>query len=151
MPKLLVSLVLFAVAVPVPAQQAVSHPPEGSDWHKVQVLPVGTPIYVTVGKHTTRCVLLNVAADSVTCNNGKDTSFQRSEITALKISHRTRSTLVGLGLGWAASVVLGVAAEHTNSNTGAGAMGAAGLAILVAAPIIGYKTDFTRSTIYKGN
>jgi hypothetical protein len=151
MQKLLISTVLFAVAVPAFAQQAVSHPPEGSDWHKVQVLPVGTPIYVTVGKHITRCVLMNVDADSVTCNNGKDTAFQRSEVNALKVSHRTRSTLVGLGLGWAVSGILGVAAENTKNYTAAGAMGAAGLAVLVAAPIIGYKTDFTRSTIYKGN
>jgi len=151
MNKILLAAVLFFLPSVIFAQEKTTRPPEGSDWHKVEVLPVGTPIYITVQKHTTRCVLMSVGVDSVTCNNGKDSVFQRAEIKTIKVSHHTRSTLVGLGLGWVAADVMGVVALDKMSGSGAAAVATAGVAVLIAAPIIGYKTDFTRSTIYVGN
>ena len=152
-----VSLILGSL----PAQASRSHDSH-SDWHNVQVLPTGTSIHVQAGKRHQSCRLKSVDAESVTCADGRNPVYSRTEITSIKLTHRGRSTLVaalaGGGIGAAVAAGLSAHDPHCQSfqlgcldglaSTGAvvGAFSAVGT--VVGAPI-GYLTDFTRSTVYK--
>jgi hypothetical protein len=89
-----------------PAQQPAS-PPAGSNWQHVQALPVGASINVKARKSHAGCKLKSVDADSLTCTHGTDLVFQRADIVSIKIPHRGRSTLVGLGLGAGVGALIG--------------------------------------------
>jgi len=149
---------LTGAALSAPAQQAAQKdvpPPAGSNWGRVQALPMSTSIYVNAHSRTTRCTLTSVDADTLTCTRGKAITFQRSDIASVKLPRHTRSTLIaaGIGAGVGALVVKAVAAtifgEATNGKAkGSVYAGGAGLGAVVFGSI-GYLTDDARSTVYK--
>jgi hypothetical protein len=161
---------LFAMttllAFTAPAQQpAASAPAAGSNWQRVQALPVGASIQVKARKSHSSCKLKSVDADSLTCTNGKDIVFREADIVSIKVPHRGRSTLVGLAAGGATGALIGAAAGSSGCTPGPpgnifqnfclnvvsrgdlAAIGGASLGAVGA--IIGGLTDFTRSTVYK--
>jgi hypothetical protein len=123
-----------------------------SDWTHVQVLAPGTPIHLkTINHGNVRCAVNSTDATSVTCGGVK---FEQSNIRYIKTSHRLRSTLVGLGVGYGAAVaVTAIGAEHCrtlNCSVGYGAyIGLFDLAAVVATPIIFGVNDLTAGTIYR--
>jgi hypothetical protein len=156
MPKLLTAFLTFA-SLAATAQQPATQPtppPAGSNWQHVQALPFGTKIYVTTRTRVSalECTLTVVDADSLTCTHGTSTIFQRSEIKAVKLPHRGRSTAIlgGIGAALGIGVVKAVAssdpffAGHAKRSVYAGG---AGIGAVLFGPL-GYLSDMTRSTVY---
>src|ERR1700712_5512831 len=103
---------LLTLALPLftsTAQAQTSHPPPppsaGSNWERVRVLPINTPIYLTT-KKTISCKLQAVDAESLTCTHG---TFQRTDIKAVKLPRRTLSTLLATGVGAGTGAIIGFA------------------------------------------
>jgi hypothetical protein len=163
---------LFALtmlwALPAPAQQTVVATVQqaaGSNWQRVQALPAGTSIQVKARKSHANCKLKSVDDDSLTCTQKKDLVFERTDILAIKVPHRGRSTLVGLAAGGATGALIGVAAGTSGCTPGPpgnifgnlclnivsrGDLAAiGGVSLGAVGAIIGGLTDFTRSTVYK--
>jgi len=150
---------LLTLAMPIVAQTAPSNASSaaGSNWQRVQTLPPNASLYVTANKKTASCHLKSVDAETLTCTHGKDTTFQRTEITAVKLQHHGRSTLIATGVGGGTGAIIGFAVGtrgNDNSFFGKnflrGAVTAVGAVAggVIGAPI-GYLTDLNRSTIYK--
>jgi hypothetical protein len=146
-----------------PAQQpsTPAGPPAGSNWQRVQALPIGASIQVQARKSHSNCKLKSVDADTLTCTHGKDLMFQRTDILAIKIPRRGRSTLIAAGIGAGAGAIVGAATTGCSTaakNSFLGCFltptrpqGAAIGAVLfgvIGAPI-GALTDFAKSTVYK--
>jgi len=152
---LLPALALLVVA-PTHAQRA----PEGSNWQRIEALPVGTSVHVLTrssGKtHKTLCSVKSVDADTLTCilDTGvgpKELVLQRSEIGTIKLARRGHSGLLGgLIAGGAGAAAGGIVATRNHYYAFGGAwaeiFGITGLCI--GAPA-GYLSDFTASTIYR--
>jgi hypothetical protein len=151
MHKLIVVLA-FLAASSAPAQQpaAPAPPPAGSNWQRVQALPVGQSIDVTAKASHANCKLKSVDADTLTCTQRKDIVFQRADILSVKVPRRGRSALIGTAIGAGAGAVFGFASGRNGSFVPRG-LGAAIFGV-VGAPIgaaIGALTDFNHSTVYK--
>jgi hypothetical protein len=157
MTRLIATLLpLLAVSLAV-AQQQSAPAPAGSNWARVQTLPAGTSLHINGKPHTT-CTFASADSDSITCTkSNKPVTYPRAGITSIKLAHRTRSTLVGLGVGAGTGAIIGFAAGTDNSNGFfgpnflRGAVTAAGAVAggVIGTPI-GYFTDFTAgSAIYK--
>jgi hypothetical protein len=162
----LTALLLLSAALLAPTQQLAQSipapPPAGSNWQHVQMLPTGTSIYVYTRGHHQRCELASADADTLTCIHGKSITFQRAEITSIKLAHRGRSSWVGLAIGAGAGIGIGYAIPLSKSSDPAlqvptqiiNSFGRAVLVGLGAASgtiggsLTGYFTDFTRSTVY---
>jgi hypothetical protein len=134
-------------------QPAVSS--EGSDWHRVEALPLGVSIYVNARTRHQTCKLKSVDADSLTCSNGKNPEYQRTEITSIKVTRRGRSAIIGMGIGGGAGAITGFAIGTSpggffgpNAFRGAVAGICAGIGAVAGAGV-GAATDLMRSTIYK--
>jgi hypothetical protein len=162
---------LFAMTIlwafSAPSQQTVAsatQPAAGSNWQHVQSLPVGAAIQVKARKSHANCKLKSVDADSLTCTQGKDLVFQRTDIVNIKVPHRGRSTLVGLAAGGATGALIGAAAGSSGCTPGPpglfqnfclnivsrGDLAAiGGVTLGVVGAIAGVLTDFTRSTVYR--
>jgi hypothetical protein len=132
----------------------------GSNWQRVQQLPLHTRVHVSADGKSRLCSIDKVDETQLTCSAGRvmETShftFQRGNIKSIKASHQMRSTLVGAGVGAAAGAIIGVAINGGGpdqlihfSNAEVGGVGA----IIFAVPgaVIGLATDFTRSpTVYR--
>jgi hypothetical protein len=139
-------------------QPTPAPPPAGSNWQHVQALPVGASINIKARKSHAGCKLKAVDADTLTCTHGKDLIFQRADIVTIKIPHRGRSTLVGVGLGAGVGALIGAATGSKGcsgqafcinilSRSDLAAIGAVAVGAIGA--IAGGATDFTRSTVYK--
>jgi hypothetical protein len=141
------------------APSAPAPPPAGSNWQRVQALPVGQSINVTARKGHAGCKLKSVDADTLTCTHGKDLIFQRTDIVTIKVPYRGRSTLVGLAVGGGIGAVIGIASGGPGCTSGQGfcfnlfsrgdlaAIG--GVSLGAVGALAGGLTDFTRSTVYK--
>ena len=135
---------------------SLSTPPVGSDWAKVQALPAGTALHLNGNPHTS-CLFLRADADSVICGRqSHERTCPRAGIRSIKLAHRTRSTLVGLGIGAGTGAIIGFAVgtrkdNFFGNNAFRGGISGVFAAIGgVAGAPIGYLTDFTAgSTIYK--
>ncbi len=157
MRKSLVVLVLLLATACALSQQPPAR--AGSDWARIQALPVGTSLHIN-GKPHTACVFASADTDSITCTkSNKPVSYPRGGITTIKLTHRGRSTLVGLGIGAGTGAIIGFAAGTDSKDTFfgpnafRGAITGIGAVIggVIGAPI-GYFTDFTAgSPIYKAN
>ncbi len=155
MPKPLLTALLAFTTLAAAAQQPALTPttsPAGSNWQHVQALPFGTKIYVTtqVRVSALECTLTAVDADSLACTHGRSTVFQRSEIKAVKLPHRGRSTAIlgGVGAGLGIAVVKGVASAWGFRNAkGPVYAGGAGIGAVLFGPL-GYLSDVSRSTVY---
>ena len=101
-------------------------------------------------------MIVSVDAEILTCNHGKDLTFQRTEIESVKLPHRRRSSLImaGVGAGVGVGVVKLVASSlgvyRDGSAKGSVYGGGAGLGAILLWPA-GYFGDPARSTIYKAN
>lgn len=147
--------VLIAASLAASAQQPAASP-EGSNWARVQALPVQTYLHVNARTRHAICYLTSVDAENLSCL--KDTgvghkalSFQRAEITSIKLARRGRSAVLGAAiLGGAGAVAGAIQSTHSNyfAVKGAWAMIYAFSGAFAGAPI-GYLSDFTASTIYR--
>jgi hypothetical protein len=145
---------LSAPAQP-PTQTTAPTPPTASaGWQSVQAIRAGTSINVKAKTSHAGCKLKSVDADSLTCTHGKDLVFQRTDIVNIKVPHRVRSTLVGLGIGAGTGAAVGSALGGCPAGKDCFVSRPEGAAIIgVPAALIGaltgVLTDFTRSTVYK--
>jgi len=159
--RLLLSLCLFPALCSLAQQPSQPPPPAGSNWRRVQALPVGASIQVKAGKRHASCTLKSVDADTLTCIHGGDVVFQRTDIVSIKIPRHGRSTLIGAGIGIGAGAIVGFAsgrscsAAEQNSFLGCFMVFSRGDLALVGGAVggvigtpIGYFTDFAKSTVY---
>lgn len=161
--RLLGLLVLVPLALLPPrstsAQTATvlsSAPPAGSDWQRVQALPIHTYFHVNARTRHSICTLTAVDAESLTCSHdtgigSKLITFQRTEIKDIKLARRGRSAVLGGVLGASTGAIAG-GIQGIGSNyfavKGAFAMIYAFVGAFAGAPL-GYVTDFSASTIYR--
>jgi hypothetical protein len=143
---------LFALFT-VTCLSAAAQSPEGSNWQHVQALPAGTSLHIDARSGNITCKLKSVTGDSITCTHAKETTIQRSEIKTIKLAHRGRSAAAGTAIGAATGVVAVEAAWNNNWRWNAvnrGSVAAyAGVPLAGVGAVVGYFTDFTRSTIYR--
>ena len=153
--RLAFSLVITANILAAPAQQPAP-PPAGSNWEHVQALPANTYVHVNARSRHAVCYLSAVDAESLSCSKDtgvghKQISFQREEITSIKLARRGRSAVLGGAILAGAGAVAG-AVQSTQSHyfavKGAWAMIYAFSGAFAGAPI-GYLTDFSASTVYR--
>jgi hypothetical protein len=150
MPKLLSALLAFASLAATAQQQTTqpTPPPAGSNWQHVQALPAGTEVYLNAKSRHIVCTIKSTTADALTCTErAKDDIVARSEISSIKITRSGRSTLIGLGVGTGTGAVLG--AVGCRGDWQGGCAKVFGLILGLAGTVIGYTTDFSRSTVYK--
>ena len=147
--------VLIAANLAASAQQPTP-PSAGSDWAHVQALPAQTYVHINARTRHAICYLTAVEADSLSCRKDtgvghKELSFQRSEITSIKLARRGRSAILGAAiLGGAGAIVGGVQATRSNYYAVKGAWSMIyGFSGIFAGAPIGYLTDFSASTIYR--
>jgi hypothetical protein len=160
----LCAIVLLSSLSALPQQPSSSAATSaGSVWEHVQALPVGTSLYISGVRRHAGCKFKSADADTLTCSHGQDILFQRAEIKAIKIPHHGRSTLVGAGIGAGVGAILGAAVGSSCTtqqrqsflgclnilSRGDLAVGGAVTFGVIGTPI-GYFTDFTRSTVYRG-
>jgi hypothetical protein len=151
-----IALPLVIATTLVASGQQPAAPPAGSNWEHVRALPANTYVHVNARTRHAICYLAAVDADSLSCS--KDTgvghtqlSFQRGEITSIKLARRGRSAVLGGAILGGAGAVAG-AVQATQSHyfavKGAWAMIFGFSGAFAGAPI-GYLTDFSASTVYR--
>ena len=154
----LTSLLISALGSIAYAQGSLSSPstpPVGSNWTRVQALPAGTALHLNGQPHTS-CSFLRADADSVTCGRpSHERTYSRVGIRSVKLAHRTRSTLAGLGIGAGTGAIIGFAVgtkkdDFFGNNAFRGGISGVFAAIGgVAGAPVGYVTDFAAgSAIY---
>jgi hypothetical protein len=156
MRKVLLSLFLASALCASAQQPGQPVQPAGSNWHHVEVLPIGASISVKSRDRQQNCTLKSVDADTLTCTHGKDFVFQRTEILTIKIPHRGRSALIGTAIGAGTGAIIGFAS--TSSSCDADKLcfitrdAVAAVASVVGGGIgalTGALSDFSHSTVYK--
>ena len=135
-----------------PAAASSTH----ADWSRVQALKPGTKVLLDASTRHGSCTILVVTADDLTCSSGIQPHVLRANIRAIKLPHRGRSVLIGAAAGGAAGAIAGYAAAGPNSSnfnivsrSDAAVIFAVPLAIIGA--LIGFFTDFARTTFYRAN
>ncbi len=155
----LASLLVSAIGSMSQAQTWQPSSPTASgatSWSRLQALPPGTALHLNGHPHTT-CSFLRADTDSITCGReSHERTYPRAGIRSVKLAHRTRSTLTGLGIGAGTGAILGFAVgTRKDSFFGDNAFrgGIAGVFAAiggVAGTPVGYLTDFTAgSAIYR--
>jgi hypothetical protein len=131
----------------VAAQQPIQ-PPAGSNWKHVQALPVGTDLYIKAKTRHASCKLKKDDDSTLTCTSyANDIVFDRTEISSIKISRNGRSALAGLGIGVGTGAIIGLTGCHGSWQGACTAV--YGTILGGAGAILGFTTDFTRSTVYR--
>lgn len=146
----------FIAALPASGQQNLPDAPSVRDWRKVEALTPSRTVSVdSKGSHSS-CIVQHTDADSLACTGA--TSFQRANVRSVRIHHRWRSAAVAGGIGFGLGAVIGAASGRSCApNTfclnfvsrGELATGF-GAALGVVGLPVGYFTDFTGTTVYKG-
>jgi len=153
--RTLVLSIFLASTLSASAQQSAEPktPSTESDWQNIEVPPVGTSIYVNAKSRDLNCTLKSVDSDALTCTQAQDVVVKRAEIQTVKMAHRGRSAVLGMAIGGAVGVVAAEAAW--NSHWSWNGVNRGSVAAYVGVPfagigaLVGYFTDFTRSTIYR--
>ena len=122
----------------------------------MQALPPGTALHLNGQPHTS-CSFLRADADAVACGRlGHERTYPRAGIRSIKLAHRTRSTIAGLGIGAGTGAIIGFATGTRKDNFfgdnafRGGVTGVFAAIGGVAGAPVGYLTDFTAgSTIYR--
>jgi hypothetical protein len=151
---LLLASLAFSIVSTANAQAA---PAAGSNWQRVEALPVGTIVELRFkARHHMMCTVKAVTDDTLTCVHDigfgtKDEAITRGEVKSVKIAHRGRSavygSMIGAGLGAAGG---GIAGKENNYFSGFHA--AFALMFTFVGGIAGaYLTDCTASTVYRAN
>ncbi len=130
-----------------------------SGWLKVETLELGKRLHVNTKQHThVDCLFGKADAETLTCGG---VVFQKADIQSVKPSHRTRSTFVGLGVGYGAAIGLSVAAygkssgnhlvgtDRCNSTACIITVAVVDLTLVIATPILFHIYDLTSTAIYK--
>ena len=79
------------------SQLSPSTAPDTTSWSRLQALPPGTTLHLNGHPHSS-CSFLRADADSITCGReSHEPHYPRAGISSVKLAHRTRSTLAGLG------------------------------------------------------
>ncbi len=162
------AVVLFLLSTVLRAQQlapAAMQPPAGSNWAHVKALPGNTRVHITTDHGGKTCRIFAVSDETVTCARGDQAGLvlQRTEIKHIKLTHYTRSALVGAAIGGGIGAAAGAASGRSKACTpspqnfclgdiGIGPGGVAaifGVAGGVVGGAVGGATDMTRgSSIY---
>jgi hypothetical protein len=117
--------------VPMLALAAAAQVPS-SGWNSVQAISPGTEVRVTSGgAMDVRGKLASTTDNSLTISLGRSQrSFSRAQIVSVavkKTGHRLRNTLIGLGVGAAVGLVIGLAtANQCEGEITCGLVGATG-------------------------
>ena len=87
-----------------------------TDWSTVKALATGADLRITSGSRTVRGKILRTGDDSLVLATGKSQEmFPQQEVTRVLLrgdSHRGRNSLIGLGSGAAAGLIIGAAAHQ---------------------------------------
>lgn len=137
-----------------------AQPPTG--WHAVQSLPAETRIRLTTSKKKTTCYINSATEDNLVCSSSsskaaKQTSYPKDEVTEIKLTNRSRSTLAGAailaGAGAGIGALIGKATTSKDDwfpglATGVGAA-IGGISGAIAGGTLGYAKDwFAGPVIY---
>jgi hypothetical protein len=145
-----------AIAMSAPGQT-----PAGSDWEKVQAIPLDTAIRVSTSGKTTVCRLTFVDSDLLRCVETqtvfffpirKEREFPRTEVRSVKLSRQGLSTLVGTatGLGLGAGIGAAIDASAKSQEDPNLATALFGLLGALFGSGVGSHTDFMAGpTIYR--
>ena len=154
---LLLSTGCLASAQEIQGSPAAAAAPAGALWSRVEALPPGTALHLNGQPHTS-CRLRRADPESITCAKGhSDVTYPRAGIRSVKLAHRTRSTVVGLGIGAGVGAITGFAIGTNggdsffgkNAFRGGITAAFAGIGAVGGVPV-GYFSDFTAgSAIYK--
>ncbi len=146
---------VLTVSTGLPAQT----PAAGSNWQRVQQLPLHMHVHVSSDKMGRVCEIDSVDEESLTCSSGRVVNtarytFPRGEIKSIKVTRYVLSAVGGAGIGGGAGLIIGAAAtQGKNSTIGATrgeVIGIFGLAGGVIGAVVGGPTDFLRGpTIYR--
>ena len=124
-----------------------------SSWARVQALKPGTKILLKATSRHGSCVVKRIDADSITCASGDHAVVARTEVTEIKMPHRGRSALIGLGAGAGIGAIVGAATTNDSGQLVIVSKGAAatvfGVLFGVVGALIGALTDFARTTLYR--
>jgi len=160
MRNLLLATVLLATGASAQTTAAPAANTTDPGWLKVETLELGKRLHVNTKTHThIDCLFGKADAESLTCGG---VVFQKDQIQSIKPSHRTRSTFVGLGVGYGSAVATTAIAfaggqDHNgfgstsrcNSIGCATAIAFVDLTLIIATPIIFHVYDLTSTSIYK--
>ena len=124
--KNFVSRFFLATAIGCVTCAAQSSPsPAGSDWGKVQQIPIGTLIRVSSQHRPTVCSFATADAETLTCTQTRTFFFvpvthrllyQRREVSLVKLSRLPLSVLAGAAIGAGAGAGLGAGIEGAHSG-----------------------------------
>jgi len=141
---------LLLMPLPALAQAASSAPFNDPAWLRVQQLKPGSSLHIKTTHGTVRCSFRAATPDALTCVKKTDVVLQRTEIKTIGVSHRGRSTLVGLAIGAGGGAVGGASAGHSGDFVGKGGLATLfGVAFGIIGAGIGAATDFTGGTVYR--
>ena len=134
-------------------------PAAGTNWQRVQQLPLHTQIHVKADSKSRACLIESVDESHLSCSTGglakaHQYIYQRSDIRSVKLAHYVRSTLLGTAIGASAGAITGAVAgknaSERNSSRDAAAAGGGALFFGVIGAIYGAVTDFSRGpTVYR--
>ena len=157
LPALLLMLI-FQFCGPL-RNSSAQQPKAGSNWTNVEALPPGTKIDLKTRTEHIHCAITSVNEVVLNCAKGSSAPLMvgRPDVLSIRIGHRTRSALIGGGVGGGALAIAGFAVTTGGSNNDLfgknflrGQVTAASLGIgAVIGGGIGALTDFSKSTIYK--
>jgi hypothetical protein len=160
--KLLVLILVFYTA-PV-ASLLAQTPTIPAQWAHLEALPQQTRIHVRADKLSRSCVLDSIDDTALKCSKGRightaHYVFPREQVISVTLTHYTRSTFLGIGLGLGTGLAIGGGVGHAvDPKNGQLLSGLGGAIITAASGIVGAiaggtilgPADFTRGpTIYR--
>ena len=155
--RLLAILFAFTFAAAIQAQVPASVvAPNHDDWSRVQALKPGTRVLLNAATRRGSCTIQAVTPDALTCTSGNQPNVLRADIRVIKLPHRGRSAIIGAGAGAAVGALSGYAAAGPDPGN-LKILSRGDVALIFAIPIavvgaiIGFFTDFARTTFYRAN
>jgi hypothetical protein len=151
--RVLTVLLCLLAAVGVLAQA----PAAGSNWQRVQQLPLHTKVHVSADSKGRVCTIDSVTDELLTCTSGhvvgsSHYTFQRAEIKSIKVTRYTLSALAGAGIGAGvgAGIGAGVGASGDGFFTKSQAAGVCAAIGVIPGALVGWGTDFAKGpTVYR--
>jgi hypothetical protein len=97
-------------------------PTAGSNWQRVEQLPLHTHVHIASDKMGRVCAVDSVDEESLSCSAGRlvntaHYTFPRGEIKSIKVTRYVLSTVGGAGIGAGVGVVIGAAATSGKNST----------------------------------
>ncbi len=127
----------------------------GSNWQRVQQLPVHTRIHVTGDRMSRVCTMDRVDDETLVCSTGRmvQTShytFSRSEIRRIKVTRYAVSIAAGTGIGAAVGIIALEAANGDGFFRQGELIGAGAAVGGIPGGLVGLLTDFAPGpTVYR--